>query len=111
MVERYKVGENAVGHERAKVSIDLFHLNEGTLIRDRFNLFVAIGHWVRQIEDLEQERAQAGTLNPKQAHDYDELINRVAEHINGAAPFSRFARACLRQNGDLGWNTELLMAA
>jgi hypothetical protein len=89
---------------------DLFHLNEGTLIRDRHDLYVAIDHSVKRIEELEIQREATGTLTEKQSTEYDSLINQVADRINASAPFSAFSRACLRQNGDLGWNTELLAA-
>ncbi|WP_295240171.1 hypothetical protein [uncultured Brevundimonas sp.] len=107
VVERHKAAEDAVRFERAKVSIDLFHLNEGNLIVDRHALYVAIDHWARRIEDLEERRA-ADSLTVNQEGEYVELINRVGDCINASAPFSAFTRACLRQKGDLGWNTELL---
>ncbi len=111
VVERFKAEEDATRFERAKVSVELFHLNEGTLIRDRHELYVAIDHSVKRIEELETERQAAGTLTDKQALEFDALINQVADRINASAPFSAFARACLRQNGDLGWNSELLATA
>lgn len=107
VVERHKAADDALKFERAKVSIDLFHLNEGNLIVDRHDLYVAIDHWARQIEDLEKRRA-ADSLTVSQEAEYDDLINRVGDHINASAPFSAFTRACLKQKGDLGWNTELL---
>ncbi|WP_156398872.1 hypothetical protein [Methylobacterium sp. Leaf469] len=110
VVERHKKTENEKKFERAKVSIDLFHLNEGNLILDRHALYVAIDHWARQIEDLEKQRA-SDNWTVKQEADYEELINRVGDHINAAAPFSAFTRACLKQKGDLGWNTQLLTTA
>lgn len=112
VVERHKPDEPDPSlFDRAKSSIDLFHLNEGTLIRDRHDLFVAIEHSIRRIEQLEAERETAGALNEQQALEYDSHINQIADRINASAPFSRFARACLRQKGDLGWNTELLETA
>lgn len=110
VVERHKLEQDAIRFERANVSIDLFHLNEGTLIRDRHDLYVAIDHSVKRIEELEIERATTGSLTHKQSIEFDSLINQVADRINASAPFSAFSRACLRQNGDLGWNTELLAA-
>lgn len=110
VVERYKLEKDAIRFERANVSIDLFHLNEGTLIRDRHDLYVAIDHSVKRIEELETEREATGSLSEKQSLEYDSLINQLADRINASAPFSAFSRACLRQNGDLGWNTELLAA-
>lgn len=108
VVERFTTAQNQTRHRRAKTSIKLFHLNEGTLIRDRHDLYVAIRHSVRRIEELEAEREAHGTLNPKQEDEYDNLLNQIGDWINSAAPFSSFARACLKQNGDLGWNTYLL---
>jgi hypothetical protein len=110
VVERYG-SEDPIRFDRAKVSIELFHLNEGTLIRDRHDLYVAIDHSVKRIEELEAERAAAGLLSDKQDLEFDGLINQIADRINASAPFSAFARACLRQNGDLGWNSELLATA
>jgi len=110
VVERHKVEQDAIRFERANVSIDLFHLNEGTLIRDRHDLYVAINHAVKRIEELELERESIGSLTDQQSVEFDLLINQVADRINASAPFSAFSRACLRQNGDLGWNTELLAA-
>lgn len=66
---------------------------------------------VKRIEELETEREAAGALSEKQALEFDGIINQIADRINASAPFSAFARACLRQNGDLGWNTELLATA
>jgi NAD dependent epimerase/dehydratase family enzyme len=94
---------------RASVSIELFHLNEGTLIRDRRDLHVAIRHSANRIEELEAEREATGALTRKQQEEYDRLINLIGERINASAPFSSFARASLKQSGDRGWNTELLM--
>ena len=111
VVERYKASQDNNRHLRAKVSIDLFHLNEGTLIRDRHDLHVAIRHSANRIEELEAEREVAGTLTQKQQEEYDDLINLIGDRINASAPFSSFARACLRQGGDRGWNTELLITA
>ncbi len=111
VVERFKAEEDAARFERAKVSVELFHLNEGTLIRDRHELFVAISHSVRRIEELENEREVSGHLTDKQTIEFDTLINEIADRINSSAPFSAFARSCLRQNGDLGWNSELLARA
>lgn len=111
VVERYAAEQDATRFDRAKVSIELFHLNEGTLIRDRHDLYVAIDHSVKRIEELETELEVSGVLSDKQALEFDALINQIADRINASAPFSAFARACLRQNGDLGWNTELLATA
>lgn len=111
VVERYKAEEDVTRSERAKVSVELFHLNEGTLIRDRHELFVAISYSVRRIEQLESDRQASGALTDKQSVEFDNLINQIADRINASAPFSAFARACLRQNGDLGWNSELLARA
>ncbi|MBF0890406.1 hypothetical protein HKD28_03060 [Gluconobacter sp. LMG 1744] len=108
VVERHKVEQDAIRFERANVSIDLFHLNEGTLIRDRHDLYVSIEHAVKRIEKLEHERESIGRLTDQQSAEFDSLINEVADRINASAPFSAFSRACLRQKGDLGWNTELL---
>lgn len=111
VVERFKAEEDTTRFERAKVSVELFHLNEGTLIRDCHELFVAINHAVKRIEELESERQVSGELTHRQSIEFDALINQVADRINASAPFSAFARACLWQNGDLGWNSELLAAA
>ncbi len=111
VVERYKAAQNAAQHLRARISIELFHLNEGTLIRDRHELQVAIRHAANRIEELEAERESVGKLTEGQQEEYDRLINQIGETINSASRFSSFARACLRQNGDRGWNTELLMTA
>ncbi|WP_375460065.1 hypothetical protein [uncultured Enterovirga sp.] len=107
VVERFKAADDELKFSRANESIDLFHLNEGNLIVDRHELFVAINHWARKIEDLEQRRA-ADILTVSQEAEYDDLINRVGDYINASAPFSAFTRACLKQKGDLGWNLELL---
>ncbi|MCJ2109027.1 hypothetical protein MKK70_27400 [Methylobacterium sp. E-041] len=111
LVERFTSHQHQLKNCRAKKSIELFHLNEGTLIRDRHDLYVAIRHSVRRVEELEAEREANGILTPKQEDDYDQLINQIGQQINAAAPFSSFARACLKQIGDLGWNTHLLTTA
>jgi hypothetical protein len=112
VVERHRPNEaDSTPYDRARSSIELFHLNEGTLIRDRHDLFVAIEHSAKCIEELEAERGAAGVLSEKQALEFDGHINQIADRINASAPFSSFARACLRQKGDLGWNTELLATA
>lgn len=111
VIERYKKTQNAVLYCRAQRSIDLFHLNEGTLIRDRCDLHAAIKHFSDRIEELEVEREAVGSLTDNQNKEYDKLINLIGDRVNAAAPFSSFARACLKQGGDRGWNTELLMIA
>lgn len=111
VVERFTLVQDMERHERAKVSIDLFHLNEGTLIRDRHELQVAIRHAANRIEDLETLRESAGPLSKKDQEEYDLFINQIGDLINSASRFSSFARACVRQGGDRGWNTELLITA
>ena len=96
-----------VQRQRAERSIELYHLNEGTLIRDRHELYVAIKYLVGQVERLLTEE-DLRQLTPKEEEEYDDLINQIADQINSASRFSTFARACLRQLGDRGWNTELL---
>jgi uncharacterized protein (TIGR02646 family) len=109
VVERYKADQDETRHLRAKTSIDLYHLNEGTLIRDRQELQVAIVHTMREIEALSRQRDTTGNLSNDDENRYDNLINQLGGWINSASRFSAFARACLTQAGDLGWNTELLV--
>ena len=111
IVERIMASKDELRHHRAKVSIELFHLNEGTLIRDRHDLYVAISHSAKRIEELEADILMAGVLTAKQQDEYDRLIDQIGNWINASAPFSAFARASLQQGGDRGWNTQLLTSA
>jgi hypothetical protein len=96
---------------RANRSIDLYHLNEGTLIRDRAELYTAMSHLMDRVERLCTVRETVGLLNEEQEEEYDSLINQLGNFINSASPFSAFARACLQQRGERGWNTNLLLSA
>jgi len=111
VVEAVQLGENPEKFMRANTSIDLYHLNEGTLIRDRMELYVAITHFVDEVERLTKKMETVGTLCEDDERAYDAAIDQLGNFINSASPFSAFARACLRQRGDLGWNTELLVSA
>jgi uncharacterized protein (TIGR02646 family) len=110
VVERYDRVSDAVRHDRAKISIELYHLNEGTLIRDRKDLQVAVTFISRQIESLCRQR-EAGGLSAEQESEYDRLINQVSGYINATSRYSAFARACLLQQADLGCNKVLLVAS
>jgi predicted metal-dependent hydrolase len=110
VVERFTKEQDSTKYLRANISIDLYHLNEGTLIRDRHELQVAIQHLAERIEELEEIRSRDGGLTDKQDAEYSGLINQIGELINSASRFSAFARACLSQNGNRGWNTEILLS-
>lgn len=108
VVERFSASADRIRHERARISIDLYHLNEGTLIRLRKDIQVSIVHAADTIERLDREREVVGTLTESQEHTYDVQIQHLGNLIHSASHFSAFARACLRQIGSKGWNTYLL---
>lgn len=111
VIERYSMEEHEVRHKRAKRSIELYHLNEGTLIRDRQELQVLIGHFVKNIERLAVKKEQEGILSDAEEREYDDQIDQLGNLINSASKFSSFARSCVKQYGDRGWNTELLTSS
>ncbi len=90
--------------------LNSFIWNEETLIRDRHDLHV-IRHAADQDRELKPNAGGAVCSCEKQQDDHDGLINLIGDRINASAPFSSFARACLRQQGNRGWNTELLMTS
>lgn len=95
---------------RARASIGLFHLNEGTLIRDRAELCVAINNRYNRIEELITKRDTDG-ISPEEESDLTRNIQELSDMITASARFSAFCRACLLQKGDRGWNTVLLAAS
>ncbi len=107
IVERYRKDEHSTKHERARISIELYHLNDGTLIRDRRNLQVAIAFLGERVEQLSNLQ-RMGTISESQEAEYDSLLSQIASKISTSAPFCTFSRACLQQLGSLGWNDELL---
>lgn len=111
IIERFSNLKDEHRHQRARISIELFHLNEGTLIRDRHDLYVAISHSASRIEEIERDLEINGVLTEKQQEEYDGLIDQIGNWINTSAPFAAFARASVQQGGDRGWNTQLLMSA
>lgn len=94
---------------RANRSIDLYHLNEGSLILDRYELNVAIQHKFDEIEQLESDRKN-GEFDDRKKKRYKTLIDELGEIINSSSRYCTFARNSLSQRGDRGWNTKLLLS-
>ena len=95
---------------RADQSIYLYHLNEGTLIQSRAEIYSSLVHLANIIDPL-FAKEDAGILTDSEDANLTKALAQVGEVINSGASFSSFARACLLQMGDLGWNTELMVAA
>ena len=94
---------------RAEISIGLYHLNDGHLIKERFNIYASIEDKSKKIEKRLQKQEE-NTITPEEENELNDLINDISKLINTSASYSSFARKCLMENGDRGWNTELLMA-
>ncbi len=111
VVERYNEGKNPIKYLRAKKSIELYHLNEGTLITQRAERAVVLKKKAEDIEKL-WSRAEAGEiLSSGEEANLETLQNEVAGYINATAEYSAFFRSCLRQLGSRGWNDVLLDTA
>lgn len=111
VVEMFTPLEDATKSRRATTSIELYHLNEGTLILERHELYVAISRRISEIEKLIAKIDKNKKLKPEEEKRYQALQNELGEYINSSSQFSAFARACLLQQGNRGWNMELLKAA
>jgi hypothetical protein len=111
VIEKFTTQEDATKSRRATTSIDLYHLNEGTLIRDRKELQVAISRRISEVERLTAKIEKNVQLKPDEEKRYQDLLNELGECVNSSSQFSAFARACLLQQGNRGWNMELLKAA
>jgi hypothetical protein len=107
-VEKYGEKENGLKHLRAKKSIELYHLNEGTIITQRAERGVALTAKAERIEELFSGEEAGEQLSDKEAEELNKLQNEVAGYVNATAEYSAFFRALLKQRGNRGWNEELL---
>lgn len=107
-VEKYKESEHKVKYLRAKKSIELYHLNEGTLITQRSERGVALKTKADRIEELFSREENGEQLSDKESEELSQLQNEVANYVNATAEYSAFFRALLKQLGNRGWNDELL---
>ncbi|MBP0609742.1 MULTISPECIES: hypothetical protein [Burkholderia] len=111
IVSKYTVETNKRNHQRAECSIVLFHLNEGSLIRDRKDIQVALKNLSDRADKLFTRQAENGDLSDEDQQELSSCVELITQKITSSAPFSAFARACIYQLGDRGWNTELLTMA
>jgi hypothetical protein len=111
IVPKYGEASNHRHYFRAKESITLFHLNEGTLIRDRKDIQVALKHLSDKVEKLISLETVQGALSKDDQDELDSCYQLITQKISSNAPFSAFARACIAQLGSRGWNLELLEIA
>lgn len=107
-VEKYSEEQHEVKHRRAAKSIELYHLNEGTLIAQRAERGVVLKGKAARIEELFSRAENGDALSEEESEELESLQNEVASYVNATAEYSAFFRALLRQLGSRGWNDELL---
>jgi hypothetical protein len=108
VVEKYSESAHELRHRRARKSIELYHLNEGTLIAQRAERGVMLNGKAERIEELFSRSESGEQLTDAENDELAKLQNDVANYINASAEYSSFLRALLRQLGSRGWNDELL---
>lgn len=99
--------EDSVNYARAKTSIDLYHLNEGTLLVKRMELHATIKNMGDRVEKLWNKKS-AKTITPDEEKSLVTDLDSLGDLIHPSAAFSAFARASLMQRGHRGWNDALI---
>jgi hypothetical protein len=79
-------------HRRAAMSIDFYHLDEGTWNAKRQDLMLEVGILCSRVEE-------AAAANPRDQQKYNHAIGELVTHIN---PFAEFSAACLQVVRDRG---------
>jgi hypothetical protein len=108
VVEKFSEEEHETKYRRAKKSIELYHLNEGTLLTQRAERGVAVGNMAKRIEVLFGRKENGEQLTQAEEEELENLQNDVANYICYSAEYSMFFRSLLRQLGSRGWNDALL---
>lgn len=108
VVEKFTQAQDPVKYRRAHDSIDLYHLNEGSLIARRVELSAMLKEKGDKVEELFSKQDQGQALTPTEERELETLQNEIAGYINATSEFSAFCRACIQQRGNRGWNDELL---
>lgn len=111
VVERYDKAGNELRYVRANKSIELYHLNEGSLVARRGELAAILSEKGDKLEALWMRKEAGETLAKPEDDEIESLQNEIGELINATSEFSAFCRASLRQRGNRGWNEELLTIA
>lgn len=99
--------EDHTNYQRAKTSIDLYHLNEGTLNIKRMELHATIKHLGDWVEKLWAKKATR-TITAEEENDMANYLNSLGDLVHPSSAFATFARASLMQRGHRGWNDALL---
>ena len=107
---KFKEKQNKPKFLRAKISIELYHLNDGHLIRERFDIYSAIDSKSTRLDELITKEDDGGLL-PDEESEKVSLWKELSDVVNSGSSYSFFAKKCLMEKWDRGWNMELLAAS
>lgn len=103
---KYDDSADAIKHHRAKISIELYHLNHTDLKEVRIDLSRKIKELVKHIDMYLQQ-----LNNPIVNQAYTKALSDLSDLISPESPYSSSARTVLRGYRDREWVEDFIMRA